>query len=100
MAKEQFQYKVYVKNFSGLNNEKGLEVAFNSDFELDEREIGNKVMSEVVKQYNSLAHEYNDKSAYDKLMNTKGVKAVKELERNVVAIQHEVVVECETDEFE
>lgn len=100
MTRESYVYKVNVRDFVGQNDVKGLEVDIKSDFELDEQDLGRKVMSVVVKEYDKLAHEFNDKTAYDKLMNIKGMKEFRKIDSSVASIEHEIVYECQSDELD
>jgi len=99
MSKDTYRYVVHIKDFEQYGGETGLEVTFDSEFELDENELGNKAMKFMIEEYDRQAHELNDKNAFKKLMNVQGLKDFKQLDDNVIAIQHEVVYECYSNEL-
>jgi len=98
MAKETYRYVVDVKDFQGSAGA-GLNLTINSDFELTDSELSNKVMSLMVAEYDRLAHEMHDENASKALMNLSGVKDLAQIESNVVAIEHEVRYECNSEMF-
>lgn len=99
MAKEHFRYLVDIKDFEGYQGSKGLRITVESDYELSENELSNKAMRLMVKEYDKLAHEFNDKNAQAKLMNVNGLVNFKEIENEVVSIEREIVFECTSQEF-
>lgn len=100
MTKEHFRYLVDIKDFEGYQGSKGLQVTIESDYELSESELANKGMNLMVKEYDKLAHEFDDKNAYSKLMNVSGLGNFREIENTVVSIQREILFECTSEEIE